>query len=228
MSCQRFYSLIVVSIGVIHADAGEVVGHFIIHLEIGLESWQHMGFRTAVNDEELSLVGIGERDGYVAAIEGYAVEVGAVGLYGLDGYIRELHFLRSAVRPSDDTWCSGGNSFALVAEECQRSVLFLRSGKLHQLAIPLVCCLIGYREGQTECLPSVRRCRRALQNHFLRLKVIEGREAILVVENQFLADAVCDYVIGGLTLAGRQIDDGSLVQTEERRVGRGAVNGKRP
>ena len=69
VSCQRFYSLIVVSIGVIHADAGEVVGHFIIHLEIGLESWQHMGFRTAVHHEELSLVGIGERDGHVAAIE---------------------------------------------------------------------------------------------------------------------------------------------------------------
>ena len=69
MSCQRFYCLIVVSIGVVHADAGEVVGHIIIHLEIGLESWQHIVFSTAVHDEELSLVGIGVRDGHVAAIE---------------------------------------------------------------------------------------------------------------------------------------------------------------
>ena len=92
----------------------------------------------------------------------------------------------------------------------------------------MVCCLTGYREGQTECLPSVYGCRGALQNHLLRLKVIEGREAILVVENQLLAEVANDYVIGGLTLASRQIDDGSLVQTEEGRVGRGAVNGQRP
>ena len=149
-------------------------------------------------------------------------------MYGLDGYIRELHFHRSAVRPSDDTWCSGGNRLALVAEECQRSVLFLRSGKLQQLAIPLVCCLIGYRERQTECLPSVYGCRGALQNHLLRLEVIERREAVLVVEHQLLADAANDYVVGGLTLAGGQIDDGSLVQAEERRVGRGALNRQRP
>ena len=69
VSGQRFYSLIVVSIGMIHADAVEIVGHFIIQLEIGLESWQHIVFSTAVHDEELSLVGIRECHRHVAAIE---------------------------------------------------------------------------------------------------------------------------------------------------------------
>ena len=223
MTRQRLDGLEVGQVSVVHAYAVEVVGHFVVHHEVGLESRQGVVVGTAVNEEDFRMVRLCKGYGSIAAVVSNSITVDITGRGGSDIHIVECQLAGCSCLPFDDGGIASRNIVCPRQEKRQRAILLLGTSELHQFARYHVILEV---EWQAERQPAVGGNSRTVQHHLVSMEGIQRREAEQVAEHQPTALAAHHHIVGGLSLAGWQIDKRTFIKAVERRILSGAVNGE--